>query len=207
MLLSASPRERPVDMSKLRTTNWDAIVTSAPLDRQASIVRDGRSAADPVTVQNSYAQQPPTRPYMDIPANNLTGQRFGRVVALGLGERARKGTTPWVVLCDCGRYAQMRAVALRSMEPDKIACGECTYIARAPDKERIVIRHEKADAAPQLECNTAMFPHLERLLGKAVADGFDTDTALRAMTQFIQREKAKAREPTVMSQACGPEDK
>lgn len=186
-------------MSGLRTTNWDAVIAAAPLDKQASIIRDGRSAAEPVTISNSYADQPLTRPYMDVPENNLTGQRFGKVVALGLGESARKGTTPWVVKCDCGRFARMKAKVLRTSDPARLACGECDYLQQVrmglkkSDPERVLLRHEKAPSGGQLECNAAVFPHLEVILRKAVADGFDTDVALRAMTQFIQREKAKAK--------------
>lgn len=183
----------------MKTTNWDAVITSAPLDKQASIVRDGRSAGEPVTINNSYAEQPPTRPYMDVPANNLTGQRFGKVVALGLGESARKGTTPWVVKCDCGRFARMKAKVLRTSDPARLACGECDYLyqvrmgLKKTDPERVLLRHDKAPSDGQFECNAAVFPHLEVILRKAIADGFDVDVALRAMTQFIQREKAKAR--------------
>lgn len=63
---------------------------------------------------------------------NLTGQRFGKLVAIRPGERTKSGRTTWVCLCDCGKEKQIPAMMLKN--GDTKSCG-CAHYTRAPRED------------------------------------------------------------------------
>ena len=56
--------------------------------------------------------------------NDLTGQRFGRLVALSIGERVKKGNSSeyfWLFQCDCGAQKSIRGSTVT--EGRVVSCG------------------------------------------------------------------------------------
>jgi len=112
---------------------WDRIITSAPLDKQAAIVRDGKGEhfTPQMRLEDTKVRQiapPPMRPNPPN-AEDLTGQRFGRFAVIG-----RSADKPaWVVRCACGWYEHRNARALKTAGPADLAsmmCTECCYVER-----------------------------------------------------------------------------
>lgn len=139
------------------TSDWDRIVTSAPLNKDAAVARDNRGGAwvpgKPIGRDQLRSHAPlPMRRYTDVPENDITGKRFGSFVALGLGERKgsnSKGSS-WVVRCDCSYYEHRTAKALRSLAASgRAMCQECDYLAQIKagtcptPKEREAIREQR----------------------------------------------------------------
>lgn len=54
--------------------------------------------------------------------NDLTGQRFGRLVALRRAGSTKTGNAKWECLCDCGNGHVTRAAALRSGHSSSCGC-------------------------------------------------------------------------------------
>ncbi len=128
---------------------WDRIVTSAPMDKQAAIVRD--SKGEHFTPQLGRLAEtkvrtiapPPIRPNPKN-AEDLTGARIGRLTVIG---RSASGPA-WVVRCSCGWYEHRKARVLKSSDPDHVTnhmCDECRYVEEIktgkppPPKERMAI--------------------------------------------------------------------
>lgn len=56
-------------------------------------------------------------------ARNITGQRFGKVVALGvIKRRDGKGELIWLVQCDCGNKKEISGVLLRNGSSQSCGC-------------------------------------------------------------------------------------
>ena len=53
---------------------------------------------------------------------NLTGQRFGRLVAKSMAPKRRPTATPWNCLCDCGETTIANASALKNGEKQSCGC-------------------------------------------------------------------------------------
>lgn len=116
----------------MRTTNFDALAASSPLDRNASIVRDGSgdlwSAKIPEHHQHWKTPQP-IQPR--IPGNmpNYTGVDFGRLKVIGY-----HGDGRWLVRCACGDYELRRTKAIRHRDrpqeqpDDEAMCWECARV-------------------------------------------------------------------------------
>lgn len=54
---------------------------------------------------------------------DLTGQRFGHVVAVSLGSKRKETKTKWIYQCDCGRYGEATSTNLKSGKVR--SCGKC----------------------------------------------------------------------------------
>jgi hypothetical protein len=125
----------------MRTMNFDAIAAAAPLDRTASVVRDG--SGDQWTPKNKDG-----RAHMDAPAlqheaphsgigqqmlKAMRGHPFGRFTVIGLAavQNPKKGAT-WLCRCVCGQYEHRKMKAIRGPN----AALECCYQCRALDKLR-----------------------------------------------------------------------
>ncbi len=54
--------------------------------------------------------------------NDLTGQRFGRLVVLGPSQESLRGKTRWDCLCDCGRVKSIAGAALRRGDTRSCSC-------------------------------------------------------------------------------------
>jgi hypothetical protein len=79
---------------------------------------------------------------------DLSGQRFGRLVVLGLGAaKNTKAKYPaaagWVVRCDCGAFEQRTAKALRKPgDPDRHMCLHCGRLKDLKRKTLEKWKHE-----------------------------------------------------------------
>lgn len=198
-------------MTRLKTTNWDAVIASAPLDRQASIIRDGRGEALDVVIENSFKECPPLRPYSDVPANDLRGKRFGSLVAIGLSERTGtngKGAG-WVFQCDCGHYTRMSKKGVeRQVAIDRARCGECDYIEGVrkgrilPREERLRLRHERAESDGTAEFDAAAHPYFAKLLTDWEREGIEAAAVFKSMARWMTYEKGRRRAAPDESQAA-----
>ncbi len=61
---------------------------------------------------------------MGRPVIDLTGQRFGKLIVVGMSDRKdKKGSPLWNCLCDCGNATTVYRKALKS--GDTKSCGKC----------------------------------------------------------------------------------
>ena len=109
----------------MRTTNFDRLATSAPLNADAAIARDGVSndhwEAKIGSTVNRWIAPPAMKPMSDMSdigramCAELVGARFGRLRVLGIwADGNRKKGASWVVRCDCGYYEARKANSLRA---------------------------------------------------------------------------------------------
>lgn len=114
----------------MRTMNFDAIAAAAPLDRQASTVRDGSGDlwAPPEEEGRLHWKAPPV-PTAERPENaeDLTGLPFGRGMKVIAYFGSIKGNARWIVRCACGDYELRRAKAIKNATPDH-CCHDCNYL-------------------------------------------------------------------------------
>lgn len=123
----------------VRTTNFDALAAASPLDRQASVVRDGSGdhwEAKISKTQLRWLAPPPMKVVSALTApgqliaKSLIGKRVGRLVILGiLNDGIERKSASWVVRCDCGYYEARKAKALREQRAgDDMACSACDKV-------------------------------------------------------------------------------
>lgn len=68
---------------------------------------------------------------------DLTGQRFGRLVAVKpLRRRYTTGAVMWKCVCDCGRYTTVPSTSLRSLHSKSCGCWHRDAARRQIDKNR-----------------------------------------------------------------------
>jgi hypothetical protein len=118
----------------LRTTNFDALAASVPLNRDASVVRDGSGEMFDKPIAGVRVERwlapPPMKPPAVLAVTgdssaNLVGRRVGRVVVLGIwaeGNQNKKAT--WVCRCDCGYYEGLKRKTLGFLG-ENAACSHC----------------------------------------------------------------------------------
>lgn len=118
-------------MSALRTMNFDAIAAAAPLNREASSVRDGSGEGwqdrhNP-SGQAHWKAPPPSIEALKPGAADFTGQRFGRLTAVRFfGATSKKNPEAcWLVKCACGDYELRRVKTLRRAADPDDCCMEC----------------------------------------------------------------------------------
>ena len=123
-----------------KTTNWDAVAASAPLDVTAARVMGAvgePSAFRKKVIGETYRRDfapPKVKPREVIRGVNLTGLVVGRLTVIGLAdlpERNKKRNAAWVVRCVCGAYEMRTARALRNPEYVPTAsCSHCNYLRK-----------------------------------------------------------------------------
>lgn len=136
----------------MRTMNFDVIATSAPLNREASVVRDGSG--------DTWDFQPP--PQMEhwkappLPVGrrpetiaDLTGRVFGRLTVIRFhgkpeGKNALNG---WLVRCVCGDYEVRTNKTLKKAANPNDCCCVCAKADRL--KERAARTPTKRDLKRQ----------------------------------------------------------
>jgi len=109
-----------------------------PVDGTARrVLGKGVEWAPNLKEQKGYVRNETAPPPMRkvVPGNlDLTGQRFGRLVVLGLGATKNQKcghpqAAAWVVRCDCGAFEHRTAKALRKPgDPDRHMCLHCTRL-------------------------------------------------------------------------------
>jgi hypothetical protein len=111
------------------TMNFDAVVTAAPLDAKASIVRDGSGDLYEVRVPAHVEHyKAPPKAQMPRPegVEDLTGFSRGRFTAVRYHSPCKDGGK-WLVRCTCGDYEIRRAKALRSGDEQDLSCFICLH--------------------------------------------------------------------------------
>lgn len=123
----------------MKTTEWDRIVTSTPLNREAAVVRDGSGdgATRVANIQGVY-----DAPFLTMPCpsrfDDQTGKRLGRLTVIGFVDNKQTNSgkncpARWLCKCVCGRYTTRKVASLynalhaaQSKENYHVfACAEC----------------------------------------------------------------------------------
>jgi hypothetical protein len=124
-------------MARIRTMDWDAVAAAAPLDKAASVVRDGAGEHyDPEALGQPHWTTPP--PTTKAPGHraDLTGVSVGRLRVVGYSHSHPKGGSRWVVRCTCGDYELRTSKAIEepgpngTHEPMCRKCGRMEYMKR-----------------------------------------------------------------------------
>lgn len=120
----------------MRTTEWDRVVSSAPLNKQAAVVRDGSGEQPSCGKKITQVHSRDGLPTAPVPygTENLIGRKRGRLTVLGFyakqvgskNQRDKKGAL-WVCRCVCGAQLTRRRKSL--MKDCWDACDECRQIA------------------------------------------------------------------------------
>jgi hypothetical protein len=131
-------------MRSLRTTDFDRIASSAPLNTTASVVRDSPG--------EHWSPQPKDdRIHSDVPipcarlpagAADLTGLRTGRLVIIGYHSRRKKNGRMWVVRCQCGAYEVRKASKLTAERPPgapELTCMDCEALRHAQQAQHAAV--------------------------------------------------------------------
>lgn len=121
---------------KRATVDYDALATSAPLNRDAAIARDGSGEHFDFRVKDGRIHMdapPPTKP-APHGAPDLTGIIFGRMRVIGYYGSNQKGGL-WLSRCTCGAYETRRAKAIRNPVNTDDCCAKCTQLDRMRQRE------------------------------------------------------------------------
>ncbi|MBP7704178.1 MAG: hypothetical protein KA105_02695 [Caulobacter sp.] len=119
---------------RIKTTDFDAIATSAPLDRQASIVRDGSGDhyVAPMPDHQAHWSAPPL-PLAPRPADveDLTGRTLGQLTVIRYHGRIGSGSR-WLVRCSCGDYElrKTRVIVRQHSAGSGGRCRVCDRVAQ-----------------------------------------------------------------------------
>lgn len=121
----------------MKTVAWDKVISSAPLNKDAAIARDGGGTSwEPEKKPHSAfirSHAPiPVKPRDRTWMVDLTGLKVGKLTVLGVADfPGRKQTAAWVVRCVCGYYETRKAKTLRCPTyAERAACSECDYVAQ-----------------------------------------------------------------------------
>lgn len=181
----------------MKTSNWDAMIASVPINKDAAVARDGggESWKPQVALTNCYENPPQMLP-------DFRGKRVGKLTGVFLAADPDREQHKWVFRCDCGRYAQFGSKAVYKQNGlGRAQCGECDYLSGIKNGtvssplERPALREVKAldrDARKALaDKRDAVFhPMIDELIA-SLPDGYTRKDALNAMTTFVSAESAK----------------
>ena len=122
----------------MKTTNWDAVIASAPLNTDAAKARDGGGVGWTPEVRR---EEDFVRSHAPIKIraivwhqtwSDLAGLKVGKLTVIGCADlpgRSKKRPAAWVVRCVCGYYETRIAKTLRDPEyAPRAACSECMYL-------------------------------------------------------------------------------
>lgn len=121
-------------MSKPKlSTNWDALVTSAPANTQAAKDAAAKGTGwkpgrQIVHEHDVHSDCPP--PMRAVPPNSpaLVGMKVGKLTIVGLHAKSGLNGGRWVVRCVCGQYETRRAKVLRdAVYASRACCKVCDY--------------------------------------------------------------------------------
>lgn len=118
----------------MRTTDFDRLATSAPLNTDAAMARDGSSRDHwEAKIPENYARwaAPPEALalFNRVNGEDLTGRRMGRMTVIGYHAPGSRGGR-WLVRCTCGYYELRSAAAIKSDkdEDGDHCCFECQRV-------------------------------------------------------------------------------
>lgn len=117
----------------IRTTNFDAVAAAAPLNREASTVRDGSGDLwEPKIKATTKHWNAPPPPEAERPEDrpDLSGRVIDRLTVIRY-HGPRKGGF-WLVRCACGDYELRRSKFIENPPPrsgEQVhACAACDYL-------------------------------------------------------------------------------
>lgn len=119
-------------MTGVRTTNFDAVAASAPLDRQASVIRDGSGEVWEAKICPSILHfKAPPQQVSRKPRNkaDLTGRVYGRLTVVRYHTTSGAGRGIWLLRCVCGDYELRRGEKIREYVGD-VCCAACRSLDR-----------------------------------------------------------------------------
>ena len=110
-----------------KTTIFDRLLTSTPLNTTAAKVTAGGSADDdvdmgPPPIKSASPQAARNPSFID-----LTGKQYGRLTVIGLHDSKRGSESEgasWVCRCICGNWCLQKTKAVKRASPEA-SCQEC----------------------------------------------------------------------------------
>lgn len=142
-------------MSRL-STNYDRIITSAPLDRQAAVIgaADGEGGEQELAPTKAAGRvqwdaPPPCEP---LPSGvvDLSGMVVGRLKVLrflGRGSGSGADANRWLVRCSCGAYESRRNKPILQPQVEDM-CGRCHVSLKSAERLRAAITGRWDDGRP-----------------------------------------------------------
>ena len=129
----------------MRTSDWDAIAASEPLNRLAALAAAVGYSGDEETMLAKAKSDIQALTQRDPSFRNLIGVRKGRltVVAYAGASTKKSGGARWVVRCVCGCYEVRRS---KTLGPDSQndRCNRCNDLQRiqlgfgaAPNRDEV----------------------------------------------------------------------
>lgn len=120
----------------MRTTNFEHILSLAPLDAKAAMVVSQKGAhwTPDLKSETKVRSDCPlaTKAFPGLQKDDRTGQRHGRMVVIGYAAEqcgARGAGARWVVRCVCGTYEHRRRAGMRCDTPERPSmCSHCDYL-------------------------------------------------------------------------------
>ena len=117
----------------MKTTDFDALATSAPVNRDAAVARDGSGDNyEPKVTQPArlHWDAPPRLMPLPKEAENLAGRKMGRLTVIGyFGSHHKDRGSRWVVRCLCGGYEVRTSKAIRNPANKLDCCWKCHHLA------------------------------------------------------------------------------
>ena len=112
-----------------RTVDYDRLASSAPINRQAALTRDGRGpdfGLEAMELENHWSAPPPPEraPPRDLP--RLEGREFGAGMRVVRYHGKRSNGARWLVRCACGDYELRATQAIQTAQADH-ACQKCNH--------------------------------------------------------------------------------
>lgn len=93
---------------------------------------------------------------------DLSGQRFGRLTVLCLGQKLPNGLSTWVCKCDCGKVKEVRGALLRKGTTRSCGCLGRESVAESNRRRRVCRDGEERLhniwALMKYRCNTESSP-------------------------------------------------
>lgn len=114
----------------MKTIDYNALATSAPINRDAALARDGRSKdryESKKKILGAHWSAPPPLPIRPSAAPDLTGHTFGKFTVIGYIRTGKKGSM-WLVRCLCGDYEERSGRAVKNPENKFDRCGNCQQL-------------------------------------------------------------------------------
>lgn len=118
----------------MKGVDWDALAAAAPLNRDASIARDGSGEIfTPLKrglKERQFTEIPPLRAHPPDPGFvDMTGRKIGRLTVVGYLGKGHKGAL-WLVRCACGAFERRvtRTLKRSAVDGRNDRCGECGYL-------------------------------------------------------------------------------
>jgi hypothetical protein len=115
----------------MKTMDFDRIATSAPLDRQASVARDGSGDLWEAKIPDFHPHwDTPPLPEKPMPGGtpDLSGMKVGRMVVVRFHRTHHKRGAQWLVRCSCGAYELRQTSAVKKTDDPDHCCYACQRV-------------------------------------------------------------------------------